>query len=78
MCGKQVENNNWHDRQAISVKHKNDINRRVITTFEIHLKTRVRLGGEPFWNQVEVPTIFVCTKSSGTMQSNLFNRLDVM
>lgn len=62
MCGKRIDNDKWHEKQSILVKHKNNINRRYITTFEIHLKTKVRMKGERFWDEVEVPTIYVSTK----------------
>lgn len=61
MCGKEVKNKLWNQTHSISVKHKTDIQRQLIKTFEIHLKSKVRLGGNSFWDNVEVPTIYAST-----------------
>lgn len=59
MCGKLIESRKWNETQTISIKHKNDNNYRTIQTFEVHTETKVRINGEPFWDGVELPTVFV-------------------
>lgn len=59
MCGKLIESQTWNETQTISIKHKNDNNYRTIQTFEVHTETKVRNDGEPFWDGVELPTLFV-------------------
>lgn len=59
MCGKRIESHKWNDVQVIEIKHKNDNNYRTVRAFEVHTKTKVRRDGEPFWEEVELPTITV-------------------
>lgn len=59
MCGKRIESQKWNEIQDISIKHKNDKNYRTVPTFVIHTKTKVRSDGEPFWDGLELPTIYV-------------------
>ncbi|XP_065937728.1 von Willebrand factor D and EGF domain-containing protein [Magallana gigas] len=59
MCGKLIESRKWNETQIISIKHKNDNNYRTIQTFEVHTETKVRIYGEPFWDGVELPTVFI-------------------
>lgn len=58
-CGKAVKLNEWYHKQPIAVKHKNDINRRAIKSFEVHLQSKVKRGGHLYWDKVKVPTIIV-------------------
>lgn len=58
-CGKAVEQSEWYTRQSIAVRHKNDISRRTIETFEIFLKSNVKQGGYLYWDEVQVPKITV-------------------
>lgn len=59
MCGKHVRSENWNQTQIISVQHKNDNMYATKHSFEVHMKTKVRYQGEPFWDDVEIPTIYV-------------------
>lgn len=58
-CGKTVEQSEWHTRQSIAVRHKNNINRKTSETFEIFLKSNVKKGGYLYWDEVKVPKITV-------------------
>lgn len=68
MCGKLIESRKWNETQTISIKHKNDINYRTIQTFEVHTETKVRINGEPFWDGVELPTVFVSSINQYTFK----------
>lgn len=58
-CGKRVYSRYWNETQDISVHHKNDIQYFTKGTFEIHMETKVRNEGEPFWDGVKLPVINV-------------------
>lgn len=62
MCGKNVKSENWNQTQTISVQHKNDNMYATKQSFEVHMKTKVRVSGEPFWDGVKIPTIYVSFK----------------
>lgn len=68
MCGKLIESRKWNETQTISIKHKNDDNYRTIQTFEVHTETKVRINGEPFWDGVELPTVFVSSINQYTFK----------
>lgn len=59
MCGKRIESQKWNEIQDIFIQHKNDKSYRTVPTFEVHTKTKVRNDGEPFWDGVELPSIYV-------------------
>lgn len=67
-CGKLIWSRNWNETQTISIKHKNDNNYRTIQTFEVHTETEVRSNGEPFWDGVELPTVFVSSINQYTFK----------
>lgn len=59
MCGKLVSSKEWNQTQSLSVQHKNNVNYATISRFQVHMKSKVRTNGEPFWDGVEIPTIYV-------------------
>lgn len=69
-CGKRVYSRYWNETQDISVHHKNDIQYFTKGTFEIHMETKVRNEGEPFWDGVKLPVINVSIKYCKVTRTN--------